>query len=166
MIVAKWDSISIRTIISSQSTTGQPTSSGSVTTSAASEACYQGALLTNSSASDALSTNSRTAFNVTQEFDSWSWASLSAFTVGSYTFTTTAPASSQNVIQLEPQLFINVTDGQGQMQKTSVTDLGGLNGQVWPPDMSLEQALFGGNVTIQWLFLCNGQSVFLDVTTQ
>jgi hypothetical protein len=157
--------VSIRTIISSPSTTGQPTSSGSVTTSAA-LVCYQGALPANSSASGAPSTYSRTVFNVTQEFDSWSWTSLSTFTVGSYTFMASAPASSQNAIQLEPQLFVNVTDSQGQVQKTSVTDLGGIDGQVWPPDMSLEQTLFGGNVTIQWLFLCNSSSVFLEVTAQ
>jgi len=47
-----------------------------------------------------------------------------------------------------------------------VTDLGGFNGQVWPPDMSLEQTFFGGNVTIQWLFLCDSQSVLLDVRTK
>jgi hypothetical protein len=91
---------------------------------------------------------------------------LSTFKVGSYTFVTTNPATTPGVTQLEPQLFFNVTNSQGQMQTTSVTDLGGLNGQVWPPDMSLEQTLFAGNVTIQWLFLCNSQSVFLEVTTQ
>jgi hypothetical protein len=152
---------SVKTIVSSQSTTPS-----SVTTSAASETCYQGSVPTNSSASGSQSAYSRTVFNVTQEFGSWSWNSLSAFSVGSYTFVTTNPATAPGVFQLEPQLFFNVTNSQGQVQRTSVTNLGGWNGQVWPPDMSLEQTLFGGNVTLQWLFLCNGQSVFLEVTTQ
>jgi len=151
---------SVETIVSTQSTTP-----GSATTSAASETCYQGSVPTNSSASGGQS-YSRTVFNVTQEFDSWSWTSLSTFKVGSYTFVTTNPATTPGVTQLEPQLFFNVTNGQGQMQRTSVTNLGGWNGQVWPPDMSLEQTLFGGGTTIQWLFLCNSQDVFLEVTTQ
>jgi len=123
---------------------------------------------TNSSASDSQSAYSRTVFNVTQEFDSWSWNSLSTFSVGSYKFVATSPATTPNSAQLEPQLYFNVTNSQGQMQETSVTRLGGLvNGQAPSLDIrSLEQTLFGGNVTIQWLFLCNSQSVFLEVTAQ
>jgi hypothetical protein len=32
--------------------------------------------------------------------------------------------------------------------------------------MSLEQTFFGGNVTLQWLFLCDGHNVFVEVVTQ
>jgi hypothetical protein len=152
---------SVRTIVSSQSAT-----SSSAATSADSETCYQGSVPTNTSASGSQSAYSRTVFNVTQEFNSWSWMSLSTFKVGSYTFVTTNPATTQGVTTLEPQLFFNVTNSQGQMQTTSFTNLGGWNGQVWPPDMGLQAALFGGDATIQWLFLCNSQNVFLEVTTQ
>lgn len=135
-------------------------------TGSTSQACYQGALPANASASAGQSAYSRTVFNVTQEFNSWSWAPLSTFKVGSYTFVATNPATAPGVVQLEPQLFINATDGQGQTQEASFTNLGGLNGRVWPPDMGLQAKLFGGDVTIQWLFLCDGHSVFLEVTTQ
>jgi hypothetical protein len=158
--------VPVTTFTVSTQSEGQSTASGSVTASASSEACYEGVLPTNSSASGAQPTYSRTAFNVTQEFNSWGWTSLSTFKVGSYTFATTNPATTPGVTQLEPQLFFKVTNSQGQAQTTSVTNLGGWNGQVWPPDMSLEQTLFGGNVTIQWLFLCDSPSVLLEVTTQ
>lgn len=151
---------SVTSLVSSAST-----ESGSATSSTF-PACYQGALPTNTSASAGQSAFSRTVFNVTQEFDSWSWTSLSSFKVGPYTFVTTNPATAPGVTQLEPQLFFNATNSQGQVQRTSFTNLGGWNGQVWPPDMGLQATLFGGSVTIQWLFLCNGRSVFLEVTTQ
>jgi len=153
---------SVKTIIVSN----QSTASSSATTSATSETCYQGSVPTNSSASGSQSAYSRTVFNVTQEFNSWSWTSLSTFKVGSYTFVTTNPATTPGVTMLEPQLFFNVTNSQGQTQTTSFTNLGGWNGQMWPPDMGLQATLFGGNVIIEWLFLCNSQSVFLEVTTQ
>jgi hypothetical protein len=143
--------------------------SGTATASVASETCYGGTLPTNSSSAVARA-YSRTVFNITEEFDSWSWTSLSTFNVGSYSFVTTNPAAmpptpGTTTSQLEPQLFFNVTNSKGQTQRTSVTDLGGWNGQTWPPDMSLQQTLFGGDVTIQWLFQCNSQNVFLEVTT-
>lgn len=142
-------------------------STASASTSAASELCYQGAVPANASASGGQSTYGRSVFNVTRDFDSWSWTSLSTFKVGSYAFVATNPAATAGVNQLEPQLFFKVTNSQGQTQETSVTNLGDWNGQGWwPPDMSLEQTLFGGNVTIRWLFPCDGESVFLDVTTQ
>ncbi len=149
------------------STTTQTNSSTETTTPAVtSEACYESTLPTNSSASGAGSPYSRAVFNITKEFDSWTWTPLSTFSVGSYSFVTANPATTSGVTQLEPQLFFNVTNSQGRVQTTSVTNLGGLNGQVWPPDMSLQQTLFGGNVTIQWLFQCNSQNVFLEITTQ
>ena len=137
-------------------------SAGSITTSLASVECYPGALPTNSSSSS----GSRAVFNVTREFDSWNWGALSAFTVGSYKFSLLGSQNSQTVVYLEPQVFINVTSSQGQTQKTSFTNLGGWNGQVWPPDMGSQATLFGGQVNIQWLFLCDNHSVFLEVTSQ
>ena len=137
----------------------------SSSTSTVSDECYSGALPTNSSASANQSTFSRTVFNVTQEFNSWSWTSLSTFKVGSYTFVTTNPGATPGVTQLEPQLFFSVTSSQGQVQKTSFTNLGSWDGQIWPPDMGLQATLFGGNVTIQWLFACDSHSVYLEVTT-
>jgi uncharacterized protein (UPF0333 family) len=139
--------------------------------SVATATCYGGTIPTNSSSSGAQNYN-RTVFNITEEFDSWNWTSLSTFRVGSYTFVTTYLAAGPYTVgntsffQLEPQLFINVTNNQGQTQRTSVTNLGGWNGQTWPPGMSLQQTLFGGSVSIQWLFQCNSHNVFLVVTTQ
>src|ERR1700719_1861430 len=105
---------SVKTIVSSA-----PTGSSSAVVSATSQACYQGALPTNSSASGGQPADSRTVFNITQEFNSWNWTSLSAFKVGSYSFATTNPATSPGVFQLEPQLFFNVTSRQGLTQTTS-----------------------------------------------
>lgn len=139
-----------------------PASSG---TSTVSDQCYSGALPANSSASATQSTFSRTVLNVTQEFNSWTWTSLSTFKVGSYTFVTTNPGAAPGATQLEPQLFFSVTNSQGQTQKATFTNLGTWNGQAWPPDMGLQATLFGGNVTIQWLFACDNHSVYLEVTT-
>ena len=152
-------SSSERTTTSVSITTLTTTSTTNLHSSAATAVCYGSTLPTNTSGSG--TQINRIVFNVTQAFDSWNWQSLSAFTVGSYTFVTTSPAST-----LEPQLFFNVTNSQGQSQRTSFTNLGRWNGQVWPPDMGLQATLFGGNVTIQWLFLCNEHSVFLEVMTQ
>lgn len=147
-------------------TVANASSQSSSATSSTSQTCYGGALPANTSASAGRPAYSRTVFNVTREFDSWSWTPLSTFEVGSYTFVTTNPATAQGVFQLEPQLFINATDSQGQMQRASFTNLGGWNGQAWPPDMGIQATLFGGDVTIQWLFLCDSHSVLLEVTTQ
>lgn len=132
------------------------------TSTATMEQCYADAMPVNAS-NGAYDT---VVYNITKEFGSWNWTQLSSFTVGSYTFVTTNPGANPNVIQLEPQLFTTVTNSQGITQRISVTDLGGWNGQPWPPDMSLQQTLFGGDVTIQWLFLCNSTSVFLEVNAQ
>jgi hypothetical protein len=133
--------------------------------SATAAACYGGTLPTNSS-SLTTQTN-RIVINVTQAFDSWNWKSLSTFTVGSYKFDLVGSQNSETTIYLEPQVFINVTDKQGKTQRTDMANLGSLNGNVWPPDLSGgPNALFGGHVTIQWLFPCNTHDVFLKVTTQ
>ncbi len=154
------------TPVSTTIVTAPPSSLSSTTTNTTSTAtCYAGTLPVNGSSS-AAQAYSRTVFNVTKDYNSWSWTSLSTFEVGSYTFVTTNPATTPGVFQLEPQLFFNVTNSQGQTQKASFTNLGGWNGQVWPPDMGLQAILFTGNVTIQWLFQCNSQNVFLEVTTQ
>jgi len=153
---------SVSTIISSP-----PSASTVATNSTTSELCYQGVIPANSSISDGQSSYYRATFNVTQKFDSWNWKSLSTFAVGPYKFDLVGSQNSQTIIYLEPQIFINVTNSQGQMQRMDSTNLGGWNGSVWPPDMSGgPNVLFGGNVTIQWLFPCNSQSVFLEVTTQ
>jgi len=131
--------------------------------SATTATCYGATLPVNSSSSAAQTT--RIVFNVTRAYDSWNWKSLSTFTVGSYGFDLVGSQNSQGTTYLEPQVFINVTNDQGQTQKTGFTNLGSFNGQVWPPDMGLQATLFGGNVTIQWLFLCDNHSVFLEVTT-
>ena len=140
-----------------------PASSG---TSTVSDQCYSGALPTNSSASATQSTFSRTVLNVTQEFNSWNWTPLPTFVVGSYTFNLVGSQNSQTTIYLEPQVFINVTNSQGQTERMDMTNLGNWNGQGWPPDLSGgPNVLFGGNVTIQWLFPCNNHDVYLEVTT-
>ena len=140
--------------------------SGSSSASAASEACYSNALPTNSSGSAGQSTLSRTVFNVTQEFNSWNWTPLSTFTVGSYTFNLVGSQNSQTTVYLEPQVFINVTNSQGQTERIDMTNLGNWNGQGWPPGLSGgPHVLFGANVTIQWLFPCNNHDVYLEVIT-
>jgi hypothetical protein len=94
---------------------------------------------------------------------------MSNFTVGSYSFVVTNPGASPNpgFVQLERQLFFNVTNSQGQMQRNAVTVLGSWDGQPWPPDgsPSLGFALFGGDVNLHFLFLCN-QAVLLEITEQ
>jgi len=153
------------TIVVTSSASPSFTATSSLATTAT---CYGGKLPTNSSSSG--TQTNRIVFNVTAAFDSWDWTSLSTFRVGSYTFVTKNPAAAPSTagtttFYLEPQLFFNVTNTQGQTQETSFTNFGGFNGQVWPPDMGLQATLFGGNVTIQWLFLCDNHSVFLEVTT-
>jgi len=149
--------------------TSSASSSFTATSSlAATATCYGGTLPTNSS-STGTQTN-RIVFNVTKAYDYWNWASPSTFRVGSYSVVTTNPAAAPSTpgtstFYLEPQLFFNVTNNQGQTQETGFTNLGSFNGQVWPPDMGFQATLFGGNVTIQWLFLCDNHSVFLEVTT-
>jgi len=137
-------------------------------TSTVSDQCYSGALPTNGSASSGTqSTFSRTVWNVTQEFNSWNWMPLATFMVGSYTFNLAGSQNSQTTTYLEPQVFINVTNSQGQTERMDMTNLGNWNGQGWPPDLSGgPNVLFGGNVTIQWLFPCNNHGVYLEVTTQ
>jgi hypothetical protein len=128
--------------------------------------CYAGTLPTNSSGS---TTQPRgvVVFNVTQAFDSWNWTPLSTFTVGPYKFDLVGSQNSQSAFYLEPQVFMNVTNSQGQAQVMDMTVLGNFNGHTWPPDLSGgPNVLFGGNVTIQWLFPCNSHNVFLEVATQ
>lgn len=152
---------SVSTIVVTTSASPSLTTTSSSATTAT---CYGGTLPTNGSSSTAQT--SRIVFNVTQAFDSWNWTSLSTFTVGSYKFDLVGSQNSQTTIYLEPQVFINVTNSQGQIQRTDIANLGSLNG-VWPPDLSGgPNVLFGGNVTIQWLFPCNTHEVFLEVTTQ
>ena len=158
-----------QTTVSTIIVTKSPSPSITTTSSTANAAtCYGGTLPTNSSGS--VTQTSRIVFNVTRAFDSWNWTSLSTFRVGTYSFITTNPAEEPSMagtttFYLEPQLFFNVTNNQGQTQNTGFANLGSFNGQVWPPDMGLQATLFGGNVTIQWLFLCDNHSVFLEVTT-
>ena len=158
-----------QTTVSTIVVTKSPTPSITTTSiSATTATCYGGTLPTNSSSS--VTQINRIVFNVTQAFDSWNWTSLSTFRVGSYSFVTTNPAAAPSTpgtttFYLEPQLFFNVTNDQGQTQETGFTNLGSFNGQVWPPDMGLQASLFGGNLAIQWLFLCGNHSVFLEVTT-
>lgn len=137
--------------------------SGTSGTSTLSDECYSGALSSNSSAPANQSASSRVVLNVTQEFDSWNWAPLATFKVGTYTFDLAGSQNSQTTIYLEPQVFINVTNSQGQTQEMDTTNL---SGSAWPPQLSGgPNVLFGGNVTIQWLFACDGHSIFLEVTT-
>lgn len=143
-------------------------SSGSSTrgSSSTTSECYGGPLPANGSSSS----YTTTVFNVTRLWDSWSWPYISSFTVGSYLFNVTNPGAnpSANHFQLEPQLLFNVTNGQGRIQYTGFTVLGSWDSQPWPPDISpLSQVtLFGGQVTLQLLFLCNGRGVLLEVWTQ
>lgn len=147
-------------------TTSSPPPSNTTSTTTATTTCYGGALPTNSSSS-AAQPSSRVVFNVTQAFDSWNWKSLSTFTVGSYKFDLVGSQNSQTTVYLEPQVFINVTNSQGQTQRMDMTNLGNLNGYTWPPDLSGgPNVLFGGSVVVQWLFPCNGHDVFFEVTTQ
>lgn len=128
--------------------------------------CYGGPLPANGSASS----YSTKVFNVTRLWDSWSWPYISSFTVGSYLFNVTNPGAnpSPNHFQLEPQLLFNVTNSQGRVQYTGFTVLGDWDGQPWPPDLSprSQVTLFGGQVTLQLLFLCSGRVVLLEVSTQ
>ncbi len=145
---------SVSTVVVSTSAFPSGTTSWSATTAT----CYGSALPINSS--------SRDVFNVTQPFDSWNWKSLSTFTVGSYKFDLVGSQDSQTTVYLEPQVFINVTNSQGQTQRMTMTDFPILNGDTWPPDLSNSpKVLFGGNVVIQWLFPCNSHDVFLEVIT-
>ena len=152
-------SVSTTAVTKSESRSFTMTSSSAITAT-----CYGGILPTNSSNSAAQI--NRLVFNVTQAFDSWNWKSLSTFTVGSYRFDLVGSQNSQGTTYLEPQVFFNVTNDQGQIQEASFTNLGSWNGQVWPPDMGLQATLFGGNVTFQWFFVCDSHSVFLEVITQ
>ena len=157
---------SVTTIISTMgnASTG---SSNSVTTSETTAQCDNGSLPTNSSSSSQGQVLSREVFNVTEEFDSWNWSSSSNFTVGPYKVDLVGSQNTNTSIYLEPEVLINVTNSQGQTQPTDMTNLGNFNGDIWPPDLSGgPNVLFGGNVTIQWLFPCNGQTVFLVVTAQ
>ena len=143
-------------IVSEQGSAPEATTPSSATTAT----CNGGTLPTNSSSPP------RVVLNVTQAFDSWNWTSPSTFALGSYQFSIIGSQNSQTKIYLEPQVFINVTNGQGQTQPTDMTDLGSFNGDIWPPDLSGgPNVLFGGNVTIQWLFPCSSHEVFFEVTT-
>jgi hypothetical protein len=157
---------SVTTIISTMGSASTG-SSNSVTTSETTAQCDNGSLPTNSSSSSQRQVLSREVFNVTEEFSSWNWGSLSNFTVGSYEVDLVGSQNTNTSIYLEPEVLINVTNSQGQTQPTDMTNLGNFNGDTWPPDVSGgPNVLFGGNVTIQWLFPCNGQTVFLVVTAQ
>ena len=142
-----------------------PASTSDKTTSLPSEECYQGTVPANSSAP---SSGSITVFNITQRFDAWSWPYKSNFSVGSYSFVVTNPGANlvPGYAQLEPQLFFGVTNSQGQTQTDQITDLGNWNGHSRPPDMSLSQSFFGGDLTLQWLFPCSNQDVYLEITAR
>jgi hypothetical protein len=148
------------TTITSTEGSASTSSSNSVTT----QECDNGSLPTNSSSSSDGQLLTRMVFNVTQAFDSWNWSSLSTFTVGSYKFELVGSQNTQTKIYLEPEVLINVTNSQGQTQPTDMTDLGSFNGNTWPPELSGGPSiLFSGSVTIQWLFPCNSQDVFLEI---
>ncbi len=133
------------------------TTTNSTTQTATAIVCYGGNLPANNTSP----APSRTTFNVTREFDSWVWSPLSSFEVGSYSFQVSVPQSS-----LEPELFITVNNNLGMAEMFTVTNLGNWNGQSWPPDLlGYNQTLFGGAVTIQFLFPCGNQDVYLEVTT-
>jgi hypothetical protein len=126
-------------------------------------ACYSGTIPSNSTSQS----ETYSVFNVTSQFNNWNWESLSTFTVGSYTFDLVGSQNSQTAVYLEPQVFISVTNSQGQTQRTSVTNLGGWNGQTWPPDLSPQNqvSLFNGKFSLLFLFTCN-QDVILTARAE
>jgi hypothetical protein len=141
---------SVTTIVSSQSSIGTLSGQSSTT-----RQCYQGALPINSTSTIIL--------NDTREWFSVSGSYLPpAFKVGAYGFTINPSESNATI----PQFFINVTNSQGQTQSIEVTNLGSWDGQSWPPDMPLNETFFGGNATLQWLFLCDGHNVFIVAATR
>ncbi len=123
------------------------------------EACHQGVLQSN--------TSSAVELNVTQDFDTWTWGAFPSFDVGSYTFTVSAPQSTQSQVYLWPKVNVDATNGLGQTQTSTVVNFGTLGypyGPEWPPRLQgYNSTLFGGDVTIEWLFPCNSQNVILEV---
>jgi hypothetical protein len=150
-------------VVVSQSSSPTTTSSASTTSE-----CYQEPLPSNTSESGGQSVY-RTVFNITQQYNSFSWALAWDFAVGPYAFSVSNPGAASNpgVVQLEPQLFINVTNSQIQVQKIDLTSMPpALGGNTYPDRTDSEITFFGGNATIQWLFPCNSQSAFWEVTTK
>lgn len=137
--------------------------------STASNSCYSAALPSNETTTNQANSAEIMIFNVTSDFDAGNWISFLGNSVhlSSYTFYAYTLYSTTTSFQLEPQLFVNVTESGSPsgIQKAAWTDLGNWAGNTWPPDMSPSnvQVLFGGKVNMEFLFLCNTQGVFFEI---
>ena len=140
-----------------------------------SEGCFSGALPKNSTslATQTTAETQTVLFNVTSEFKAGNWVSILGvpLSVLSYNFFAYSPNSSSTYVQLEPQLFINVTNSQGNSaisQTASWTNLGSFEATQqnnWPPSLSPSQyqSLFNGNVMMRFFFTCGNQNVYFEI---
>ena len=154
--------------------------SQSIVESSSQNTCYSGELPVNSSTMSATSETSTSSpfnytliFNVTREFQNGSWVGFigTPLHLFSYTLYAYYPNSTTTYIQLEPQLFINVTEssyGINIVQVTSWTNLPALEGQQqWPPFLSPpgDHSLFNGSMFMGFLFPCgNQETVFFEIS--
>jgi hypothetical protein len=145
-------------------------SSGSSIQSTHSTLCYSSTLPGNETITNDGHTAQTLVFKVTTYFDEGDWVSFlgSPIQFADYNFVAYSPNSTSTYFQLEPQLFINVSQSGTKInaqQRASWTDLGGFGGSNWPPDLSPSstQTLFNGNVTIQFLFPCNTRGVLFEI---
>jgi hypothetical protein len=119
---------------------------------------YSGQPLTNSSSP----AKSVSVYDVTARFYFWQW-NATRFSIGGYQINAIDNSSTGNMVYLEPRVSLDVSNGQ-KTEVASYSNLGGLNGQSWPPDFPQGQVtLFNGSVAIQWFFTCD-MRVFLEVS--
>ena len=145
-----------------------PGSSSTGFSQMASTSCYSSTLPSNETVTTDGHSEQTLVFNVTTNFDEGDWVSFLGNPIhfASYNFLAFSPNSTSTYIQLEPQLFVNVSESGTQVntQRAAWTDLGGFNGSNWPPDLSPSstQVLFG-NVMMRFLFPCNTRGVMFEI---